>query len=167
MSCTIVASTPTTGALRFISSAANSSVDFIHSRIGYRSGDIATIEYAVGHVDDDTTTFMAPTVTWLRDGVPVSAMPTNTPGNNGRLTTTLSFMFEESDAGVYQCVFTDITHSQVFVTDPIRVDTGEEKFTVENCEFGVCIKLKIATHKNYQLQKFRFFLPDLKCVHHC
>ena len=44
----------------------------------------------------------------------------------GALRTTLSFRFEASDAGVYQCIFTDRDRSfEVFVTDPIRLDTGE------------------------------------------
>lgn len=123
--CSFVASVSTIGSLRFISSTANSDI-FFRNRAGYRSGDTAIVEYDVGHVYDNTTTFMTPRVTWLRDGVPVSTAPTNTPGSNGRLNTTLSFIFnEESGVGVYQCAFIDITRSEILVTDPIRLDTGE------------------------------------------
>ena len=69
--------------------------------------------------------YTAPTVLWLKDGLPTRAIPTYvTVGSNGRLSTTLSFSFQESDAGVYQCVFTG-TNSELFVTIPIRLDTGE------------------------------------------
>lgn len=66
-------------------------------------------------------TFVTPTVMWLKAGVPVSATPTNTPGSNGRLSTTLSFVFDEEsdDVGVYQCVFIDTARSEVLVVDPI------------------------------------------------
>ena len=125
--CTLLASASTTGSLRFISSSATGGNVFFRNRAGYRSGvDTATIQYDVGHVGDDTMTFTPPTVTWLRDGVPVSDTPTNTTRGNGGLNTTLSFMFEESDAGVYQCVFTDTARSEVFVVDPIRLDTGKD-----------------------------------------
>ena len=68
-------------------------------------------------------TFAPPTVTWLRDGVPVSDTPTNAARGDGGLGTTLSML---SDAGVYQCVFTDTARSEVFVVDPIRLDTGKD-----------------------------------------
>ena len=76
-------------------------------------------------MDDVTNMYTTPTVLWLRDGVPAKATPTNTAvGNSGRLRTTLSFSFQESDAGVYQCVFTDTNTEQLF-TIPIRLDSGE------------------------------------------
>ena len=79
----------------------------------------------IGHVDDNITEYTAPTVLWLKDGIPTRATPTNTPvGSNGNLSTTLSFSFNEFDAGVYQCVFTG-NNSELFVTIPIRLDTGE------------------------------------------
>ena len=90
-----------------------------------QSGDTASITYSLSHVDSDTMNFMIPDVTWLKDGVPVNVTPTNTPQSNGDLTTVLSFIFDESDAGVYQCVLTDTARFEVFVTDPIRLDTGE------------------------------------------
>ena len=69
--------------------------------------------------------YTAPTVTWLKDGVPVTPSPTNTADTDGSVTTTLSFTFAESDAGVYQVVFTDTSCSEVFVASPLRLDTGE------------------------------------------
>ena len=93
---------------------------------GYATGETATINYEIGHVGDDTTSYTAPQqVQWLKDGLPAVRTPTNTPGTNGRLTNTLSFTFAASDAGVYQCVFTDTSSSEIFLTVPIRLDTGE------------------------------------------
>jgi hypothetical protein len=89
------------------------------------AGGAATIQYEVGHVGDDTDSFTSPTVTWLKDGVPVNDIPTNTVGSRGGLSTILSFPFEERDAGVYQCVFTDTSRSEVFIAEPILLDTGK------------------------------------------
>ena len=116
------------GSLQFIS------VDALPSKLfwfrgrpatGYATGETATINYEVGHVGDDTTTSTAPQVQWLKDGLPAVRTPTNTAGINGSLTSTLSFTFGASDAGVYQCVFTDTSISEIFVTVPTRLDTGE------------------------------------------
>ena len=116
------------GSLQFIS------VDALPSKLfwfrgrpatGYATGETATINYEVGHVGDDRTTYTAPQVQWLKDGLPAVRTPTNTPGTNGSLTSTLSFTFAASDAGVYQCVFTDTSSSEIFVTVPTRLDTGE------------------------------------------
>ena len=86
---------------------------------------MASFNFVIGHVNDDTTMYAPPTVLWLKDGNSTRTTPTNTPvGSNGRLNTTLSFSFQESDAGVYQCVFTG-TNSELFITIPIRLDTGE------------------------------------------
>ena len=86
---------------------------------------MASLNFVIGHVNDGTTMYTAPTVLWLKDGTPAGATPTNTAvGSNGRLSTILSFSFQESDAGVYQCVFTG-NNSELFVTIPIRLDTGE------------------------------------------
>ena len=92
---------------------------------GYAIGEMATINYEIGHVDDNMTTYTTPQVQWLKDGLPAVRTPTNTPGTNGRLTSTLSFTFAASDAGVYQCVFTDTSRSEIFVTVPTRLDTGD------------------------------------------
>ena len=78
-------------------------------------GETATINYEISHVGDDTTSYTTPQVQWLKDGLPAVHTPTNTPGTNGRLTSTLSFTFAASDAGVYQCVFTDISSSEIYL----------------------------------------------------
>ena len=93
---------------------------------GYAIGETATINYEIGHIGDDMTAYTAPQqVQWLKDGLPAVRTPTNTPGTDGRLTSTLSFTFAASDAGVYQCVFNDTSSSEIFVTVATRLDTGE------------------------------------------
>ena len=110
------ASSSTAGSLEFTSNGAQGGIFFFRDRTGYQTGETATLEYVVGHVDDDMMDYTAPTVTWLKDGVPVTPSPTNTPDTDGSVTTTLSFTFAESDAGVYQVVFTDTSRSEVFVS---------------------------------------------------
>ncbi len=76
-------------------------------------------------LEDDMNMYDPPTAQWFKDGVPVTTVPTNSPvSGNGRLSSTLSFTFQESDAGVYQCVFTD-TNSQIYGAFLLRIDTGE------------------------------------------
>ena len=100
---------------------------------GYATGETATINYEVGRVGDNMTTYTAPQqVQWLKDGLPAVHTPTNTPGTNGSLTSTLNFTFAASDAGVYQCVFTDTSSSEIFVTVSTRLDTGEYSDHTEN-----------------------------------
>ena len=122
----IIASTSSPGSLQIITSdAAITSGIPPDNRTGYEIGDMASLNFVIGHVDDDTTMYTPPTVLWLKDGIPTRTMPTNTlVGSNGRLSTTLSFSFQVPDAGVYQCVFTG-TNSELFITIPIRLDTGE------------------------------------------
>ncbi len=70
------------------------------------------------------TVYDPPIAQWFKDGVPVTTMPINMAvGSNGRLSSTLSFNFQESDAGVYQCIFTG-SNLQIFGAIPLRLDTG-------------------------------------------
>ena len=128
--CTVSAAMA--GSLQFIS-VDNTPKFWFRGRpfTGYATGDTATINYEIGHVGDGTTAYTAPQqVQWLKDGLPAVRTPTNTTGTNGRLTSTLSFTFAASDAGVYQCVFTDTSSSEIFVTVPTRLDTGEYEMYV-------------------------------------
>ena len=71
-------------------------------------------------------TFTQPTVTWLKDGVVINILPTNAdPENNGALESLLEFTFTPDGAGDYQCLFTDTVSSEIFVTHPVRLDTGK------------------------------------------
>ena len=93
-------------------------------------GSQASPNYEIGHVGDDTTNYVIPDVTWLKDGEVARATPTDTPlgSGNGQLRTTLTFTMMLSDAGVYQCVFNDTSRSELFVTVPIKINTGEDSF---------------------------------------
>lgn len=95
------------------------------NRIGYEIGNLVSHVYVVGHVDDNSTAYQTPSVLWLKDGMPFRATPTNIPGINGRLTTTLLFTFAESDSGVYQVIINDTTSSNILTTDPLRLDSGK------------------------------------------
>ena len=123
--CTV--STAVAGSLQFISVTTPPKFLFRgRPATGYATGETAAIDYEIGHVGDDTAAYTGPQqVQWLKDGLPAVHTPTNTAGTNGRLTSTLSFTFAASDAGVYQCVFTDTSSSEIFVTVPTRLDTGE------------------------------------------
>ena len=75
--------------------------------------------------------FSAPSVVWVRNGKQVV--------DDGRITITESVLFggrrktsdlqianfDLADAGVYQCIFTDVdSDSEVITTIPLRLDTG-------------------------------------------
>lgn len=87
----------------------------------------ASPNYEIGHVGDDTTSYVIPTVTWLKDGESVNTLPTNVlVGNNGALRSTLNInSIDTSTAGVYQCVFTDTVRSELFSTIPIRLEISK------------------------------------------
>ena len=87
-------------------------------------GNTATLSFEISHIGDGSTPYSTPSVMWLKDGTPVRVTPTNTQGTNGAITTTLSFTFQESDAGVYQCVIKS-NNSEQLATIPIRLDTGQ------------------------------------------
>ena len=100
-------------------------------RTGYQVGENVSLSFEIGHVGDDSTSYST-SVIWLKDGGPVRTTPTNIPGVNGHMTTTLSFTFQESDDGVYQCVIAG-NNLEMLVTLPIRVDTGEYYCSCMDC----------------------------------
>ena len=88
------------------------------------NGSMVTLSFTAGHVGDDMNSYTTPTAVWLKDGAPAMTAPTDlTVGGNGQLSSTLSFTFQESDAGVYQCIFSG-SGSQMYGTIPLRLDTG-------------------------------------------
>ena len=97
---------------------------FFADRTSYSSGDTAIISCNAGYLTRSSF-ITTPEVTWLKDGAPITHIPTNSLDSIDRLTTTISFTFTESDAGVYQCIFTDTTRSELLTDAPIQVDTGE------------------------------------------
>ena len=108
-----------TGVLRIVSGTT-----FFGNRTAQNNGSSVTLTYTAGHVGDDTNNYNASSGVWLKDGAPYRTTPTNVAvGGNGQLSSTLSFTFLESDAGVYHCIFTD-TNSDIYGTIPLRLDTG-------------------------------------------
>ena len=112
------------GSLRFISNSASNGTHLTNNRVGYRNGEWVFLEFNVGHVNDDMAIYATPTVTWLRDGLPVvDITPSNTPRSNGGLRTIIRF--RALAAGLYHCIFVDPSRSEVFIPEPIQLDTGE------------------------------------------
>ena len=108
-----------TGILRIISSTT-----YFGNRTAISNGNRVTLAYTAGHVGDDTNTYSTPSVVWLKDGAPTRNRSTNmVVGSSGQLNSTLTFNFQESDAGVYQCIFI-CSSSEIYVTTPLRLDTG-------------------------------------------
>ena len=75
--------------------------------------------------------FSAPSVVWVRNGEQVVAdgritITESTTSGGERRTSDLQITnFGLSDAGVYQCIFTDVdSDSEVVTTIPLRLDTG-------------------------------------------
>ena len=107
------------GVLRIVSGTT-----FFDNRTAQSNGNSVTLTYTAGHVGDNTNNYNAPSGVWLKDGAPARTTPTDTAvGSNGQLSSTLSFIFQESDAGVYHCIFTG-TSSEIYGTIPLRLDTG-------------------------------------------
>ena len=117
-------SSAVTGTLQFSSNNAQSAI-FNRNRAGYQIGDSAIVEYEIGHVNDIFMNFTVPTEIWLKDGMVVTQPRINMQMFNGRLTTMHSFTVTSTDAGLYQVVFTDTARSEIFITLPTRIDTGE------------------------------------------
>ena len=108
-----------TGVLRIVSGTT-----YFANRTAKNNGDSVTLNYTAGHVGDDTNNYDAPSGVWLKDGARARATPIDTAvGSNGQLNSTLSFTFQESDAGVYHYIFTG-TSSEIYGTIPLRLDTG-------------------------------------------
>jgi len=81
---------------------------------------MVTLSFTAGHFGDDMKSYATPTAVWLKDGALARTTPTNLAvGSNGRLSSTLSFTFQE----VYQCIFNG-SGSQMYGTIPLRLDTG-------------------------------------------
>ena len=124
-----LASAATAGSLQILSSngQAVGGPFVFFNRIGIMEGSPASPNYDIGHVGDNVTNYAIPDVTWLKDGEVTRATPTDTPlgSGNGQLRTTLTFTMMLSDAGVYQCVVNDTARSELFVTVPIKIDTGD------------------------------------------
>ena len=94
------------------------------NRTAVNTGANVTLSFTAGHVGDNINSYTTPAAVWLKDGAPAMTTPTDmTVGGNGQLNSTLSFTFQESDAGVYQCIFSG-SGPQMFGTIPLRLDTG-------------------------------------------
>ena len=85
-----------------------------------------------GHQGDGMMNYSLPSVVWVMNGQPVDVADsrinvTSTAMANGRLSSSLTITnFTLTDAGVYQCVFTDSDgDTELITTVPYRLDTGK------------------------------------------
>ncbi len=85
--------------------------------------DAITLSFTAGHEDDEINMYSVATTQWLHNGVLVRTSPMIAMEAHGRLKSTLSFTFQESDAGIYQCIFMS-NNSQVYGTILLRLETG-------------------------------------------
>ncbi len=95
---------------------------YANRRAAYVNESI-TLSFTAGHEDDETNMYSVISAQWLHKGLSVRITPNNSMEANGRLKSTISFSFQESDAGIYQCIFIS-DNSQVFGTVLLRLDTG-------------------------------------------
>ena len=116
----------------------NEPVDLIASFNDNRTGivlggtvDGSLLTCTAGHQGDGVMDYPAPSVVWVRSGQVVDDTDsqitiTSTTMTNGQVTTSLTITnFGLSDAGVYQCVFTDDSNGgEVITSIPYQLDTG-------------------------------------------
>ena len=137
--CIAVDSTPD-GTLRIVSGPSdNEPVDLAailnDNRTGIALGgtvDSSLLTCIAGHQGDGVMNYSPPSIVWVRNGKPVDdtdSRITITPTTmaNGQLNSSLTITnFALSDAGVYQCVFTDSDgDTELITTVPYRLDTGK------------------------------------------
>ena len=90
------------------------------------------------HTGNGTT---QPTVVWVKDGVEVTPDGSKinetsapySPGNGLQSDLTIND-FQESDTGVYQCIFTNLDNDMELITSiPFRLDAGTKHYYSYTC----------------------------------
>lgn len=102
--------------------------------VGTADGDML-LRCVGGHVGDrGLGGFSPPSVVWVRNGeqvVPSSrhVILESTLFSDQRMQSKIQISnFSFSDAGVYQCIFTDVdSDAEVITTTPLRLDTGRSR----------------------------------------
>ncbi len=110
------------GVLRITKQDSLTSVEFPNRRASFVN-DAITLSFTAGHEDDEMNMYSVATAQWLHNGVLARTSPMIAMEAHGRLKSTVSFSFQESDAGIYQCIFMS-DNSQVYGTVLLRLDTG-------------------------------------------
>ena len=117
----------------------NEPIDYFASLNDNRTGialggtvDGSLLICTAGHQGDGVGNYAAPSVVWVRSGQVVNDTDsritiTLTTLVNGQVTSSLTITnFGLSDAGVYQCVFTDDSDGgEVITSIPSQLDTGK------------------------------------------
>ena len=101
----------------------------VDNRTTVELGSAVTLECAGDH--SGLGSFSAPSVVWVRNGEQVvddnwiTITESVLVGGRRRASDLQISTFGLSDAGVYQCVFTDVdSDAEVITTKPLRLDTG-------------------------------------------
>ena len=101
--------------------------DYLTTRLNFNRGAANVgdnITFTACNVkNDEAIMYSVASAQWLHNGILSRTTPNNTMVANGRLKSTLFFSFQESDAGIYQCIFMS-DNSQVYGTVLLRLDTG-------------------------------------------
>ena len=113
------------GSLRFNTVFASNFI--FRGRVWFTARNSASISYVIGHVGDDTNSYPSPQQQCIKDGRPLrnGLTASNVAEANGLLTTTINLQVEFSDGGVYQCAFFDVSRQEIFIPNPLRVDTSK------------------------------------------
>ncbi len=72
---------------------------YANRRAAYVNESI-TLSFTAGHEDDETNMYSVISAQWLHKGISVRTTPNNSMEANGRLKSTISFSFQDSDAGI-------------------------------------------------------------------
>ncbi len=110
------------GVLRITKQDALTTAEFPNRR-ATSVNDAITLSFTAGHENDERNMYSVTSAQWLHNGVLARMSPMNAMERHGRLKSTLSFSFQESDAGIYQCIFMS-DNSQVYGTVLLRLETG-------------------------------------------
>ncbi len=108
--------------LRITKQDSLTSVEFPNRRAS-SVNDTITLSFTAGHEDDEMNMYSVTSAQWLHNGILARTSPMNEMEANDQLKSTLSFSFQESDAGIYQCIFMN-NNSQVYGTVLLRLETG-------------------------------------------
>ena len=99
---------------------------FADNQTGVMLGDSISLECSAKYSSGSST---PPAPQWLKNGVVVVEEISHISfSNNGNLLEIMNFAI--SDAGVYQCLFTDTDgDAEILTTVPFRIDTGKQLLT--------------------------------------
>ena len=94
------------------------------NRIKAIHGQTICLNFMISYFDDETEDCMHPEAIWLRDGLPVKVDSINEVIDPGHFFSSLDFIFQRGDEGVYQCIFS-INDTVFLGSYAIRIDSSK------------------------------------------